>query len=375
MRLSLEKKNNQHIVDKQDKKSKLIPEQMNACLFYGPRDIRYEQIPIPEISDEEILVKVKTVLTCGTDLKTFQRSHPKLIRSIPSTFGHQFSGIIVNKGNNVYSFKLGQKIIALNSAPCFKCTYCKRKQYSICENIEFLNGAYAEYIKVPERILKHNTYIIPENIDFKIAAILESLSVVIHGIEKSEITKDKTVCIIGTGSIGLLYVILLKLIGARVISIGRKESKLLLARKLGANYIVNLNNYSSNSTLLLDHIKNITNKVGPDVVIEAAGYPELWQLATEIVCKGGLVNFFGGCSKGTQVQLDTYRIHYDELKLVGVFHHTPEHVKKALELMKNNSILVDKIRQIITHKLPLNQLEEAFHLHEAGKAIQVAIEP
>ncbi len=345
---------------------------MNAVLFYGPGDIRYEKTLTPSINENEILVKVHTVLTGGTDLKTFKRGHPVLIKKTPSLFGHQFSGEIVKIGKNIKEFSVGQKIVALNSAPCFECAFCKKKRFSLCENIEFLNGAYAEYITIPERIVKHNTYLIPENIDPEYASILESLAVVLHGYERSEITKDKTVCVIGTGSIGLLFTAILKLNGVKVISLGRSPFKLNIAKEIGADFILNMKDFSEEE--LIKKVNSLTNNYGPDVVIEAVGLPEVWELATKIVSRGGLVNFFGGCKKGTEVKLDTFKLHYDELKLVGVFHHTPEYAKKALNLL-SDSFIQSAIKKIITRSMPLKELKEAFLLQESGEVIQVAVKP
>ena len=349
-----------------------IPEQMNACLFYGPYDVRYEKVQTPKITDDEILVKIKAALTCGTDLKTFQRSHPKLIKSVPSTFGHQFSGVVVKAGRNVKDFKVDQKIIALNSAPCFKCQFCTKEQFSLCENMEFLNGAYAEYIAIPKNIVRHNTYEIPFGISFETAASLEGLSVVVHGSERSEIASDKTVCVIGTGSIGLMFVAVARLNGAKIISIGRNNYKLKVAQELGADYVLNSNEISD-PLELQKKVNDLTGGTGPEIVIEAVGLPSTWELATKLVSRGGLVNFFGGCKKGSKVELDTYRLHYDELKLIGVFHHTPKHVRVALDLLSNTSFRQKVFEKIITHTVPLRELESAFLMHQSGNAIQVAV--
>ena len=348
-------------------------EVMSACLFYGPGDIRYEKIPTPKINENEILVKVDTVLTGGTDLKTFKRGHPVLIKKTPSLFGHQFSGTIVKAGGNVKKFLCGQKIVALNSAPCYECNFCKKKRFSLCENIEFLNGAYAQYIAIPERIVNHNTYVIPENINLELASILESLAVVLHGYERSEITKEKTVCIIGTGSIGLLFTALARLNGVRVISIGKNPIKLNIAKEIGADFTLNIKDFL-NEEELIKKIDSLTNNYGPEAVIEAVGLPETWELAVKIVSRGGLVNFFGGCKKGSKVELDTFRLHYDELKLIGVFHHTPEYAQKALNLLSNDFIQ-SAIKKVITKKMPLKELKDAFLLQESGHVVQVAINP
>lgn len=360
-------------LEKDDKSCINIPKEMYASVFYGPEDIRYEKVKTPEINENEILVKVEAVLTCGTDLKTYLRGHPVLIKKTPALFGHQFAGEIVQIGKNVKKFQLGQKVIPVNSSPCFKCIYCKKEKYSLCENILFLNGAYAEYIAVPQEIVENNTYEVPASTSPEIAASLEGLAVVMHGFDKSEITKDKTVCIIGTGSIGLLFAALVKKAGAKVVSIGRSESKLKLAKELGADHIFSMNDLKEEELIL--KIKDITDGIGPDVVIEAVGQKETWEFATKIVSKGGLVNFFGGCKKGIKVELDTFRLHYDELKVLGVFHHTPRYVKQALKILSEKSFQENILEKIITKKIPLSKLEEAFKLQKDGQVVQVAIEP
>ncbi len=356
-------------------KNAIDTKSMHACLFYGPRDVRFEKVSVPEISRNEILVKIDTALTCGTDLKTFQRGHPKLIRSIPSGFGHQFSGTVVKAGKNIDKFQIGQRVVALNTTPCFNCKFCKKERYSLCENIEFLNGAYAEYIVLPERIVKNNTYEIPPGIGFGEAAMLESLSVIIHGYKRSEITSDKTLCIIGSGSIGLLFTALAKLNGVKkIFLIGRKDFKLKIAQEFGASHALNLTNFNSQDDLVKE-VCRLNNGYGPDVVIEAVGIPETWNLALKMVGRGGLINFFGGCEKGSTFEIDTYRLHYDELKLMGVFHHTPKSVKAALDLLIDKSFSKHVTEKIITHFLPLSELGKAFLLHESGEAIQIAIKP
>ena len=352
-----------------------VPDKMKACLFYGPEDIRYETLETPKINENEILVKIQSAMTCGTDLKTFKRGHPVLIKTLPSAFGHQFSGVVAGVGKNIKNFHEGQRIVAVNTAPCFNCFFCKNREYSLCENLEFLNGAYAEYIAIPERIVRHNTYEIPEEIAFEEAAMLETLSVVIHGFERSEISLGMNVCVIGAGAIGLVFTALSKLAGANVISIGKSPYKLNLAKELGAEFIISMDNFNEQRKELAGKIRELTGGYGPDVVIEAIGLPDTWILATELVRRGGLVNFFGGCKKGERIEVDTYRLHYDELKLTGVFHHTPYYVRKAMELMKDKNKSREIFKRLITDRMPLEKLKDAFILQESGKAVQIAIIP
>ncbi|EKE02337.1 MAG: hypothetical protein ACD_20C00399G0022 [uncultured bacterium] len=343
---------------------------MNAVLFYEPGVVKYKEIDVPELDTGEILVKVKAALTCGTDVKTYKRGHPVLIKTVPSGFGHEFAGIIEKVGAGITDFKIGQRVVAANSAPCDNCYYCKKQRYNLCENLNLLNGAYADYIKIPAQIVKHNLLSIPYHLTFEEAAFTEPLANVVHGAERSDIVPGSTVGIVGLGPIGLMFVRLAKLKGARVIACGRNPLKLKLAKEFGgADEVINLREVSDPR----EAIMSLTPEgKGLDVAIEAVGIPELWEAAIDLTRRGGTVHFFGGCKSGTKIQLDTRRIHYDEIKIVSIFHHTPYHVREALRLISEG--LVD-VKQLITHKMHISQIDEAIKLHQEGKAIKVALTP
>ena len=166
---------------------------MKAIQYYGPQNIRYEEVMVKPPEDGEIVVKVMSALTCGTDVKTFRRGHPVLIKNIPSGFGHEFAGIVEKVGRNVDNLKVGDRVVAANSAPCGECFFCKREEYNLCENLDLLNGAYAEYITVPARIVKKNTLILPDDLSFDKAAFSEPLANVVHGVERTGIKEGDTV--------------------------------------------------------------------------------------------------------------------------------------------------------------------------------------
>lgn len=343
---------------------------MKAVLFYAPGDIRYEEVNIPELKSGEVLVKIDTALTCGTDVKTYKRGHPVLIKSVPSGFGHEFSGVIEKVGSNVLDFSVGQRVVAANSAPCDNCFYCRINKPNLCEHLEFLNGAYAEYIVVPEKIVKHNLLTIPDNVSFQEAALTEPLSVVMHGIDRSCIKKGMTVGVLGIGPIGQMFVKLAKLKGARVIAMGRNPLKLKLANEFGgADEVINLLDFKDP----VEHVRQLTpESKGFDVIIEAVGMPEIWEKAISLTRRGGTINLFGGCKSGTKVQIDTRRLHYDELNIISVFHHTPYFVAKALELIATNQV---DFSQMITESMPLHDLKKAFDKYEKSEVIKVAIKP
>jgi len=342
---------------------------MKAFLFYAPGDIRYGETARPEAGPGEVLVEIKAALTCGTDLKTYRRGHPVLIKETPSVFGHEWAGIVAELGPGVEGFEVGQRVVAPNSAPCGRCYYCRRERPSLCEDLQLLNGAYAEYISVPARIVQKNLLHIPENVTYKQAPVIEPLACALHGLERCNVQLGDTVCIIGHGPIGLMLTRLAKLKGARVIVVGRNPFKLEVARQFGADELVDTTAVADP----VDAVRGLTPEGrGVDVAIEAVGLPETWEQAIDVTRPGGLVNLFGGCKSGTRFSVDTRRPHYDELAIIGVFHHTPRHVRTALSLVASGQIDADAL---IPHEMPLQRLEEAFQLMISGETLKVAIIP
>lgn len=342
---------------------------MKAVRFWSPNDIRYEEIKIPELKQGEILVKVEAALTCGTDVKTYKRGHPVLIKTVPSGFGHEFSGIIVKKDEEVKNFNVGDRVVCANSAPCLECFYCKRGEFELCENLDLLNGAYAQYIAVPKRIVEQNTLIIPNNISFAQAAFSEPLANVVHGIDKTPIKKGDTVGIMGIGPIGLMFARLAKLKGAKVIALGRNPLKLKMAHEFSnADIIIDLKKHPDPREIILS---NTEEKRGLDVAIECVGLPEIWEKMFSLVRKGGCVHFFGGCASGTSISLDTKRLHYDEVKIISSFHHTPKYFRQALDLIIKGEINVEKL---ITAKMDMKYAKKAIEMHRDGKAIKILLE-
>ena len=343
---------------------------MKAVLFYGPQDIRYEETMIKPLEKGEILVKIKAALTCGTDVKTYRRGHPVLIKNIPSGFGHEFAGVVEKVAEDVTNVKVGDRVVCANSAPCGECFYCKRGEYNLCENLDLLNGAYAEYIVVPERIVKKNTLILPNNLPFHKAAISEPLANVVHGVERTEIKPGDTVGVIGIGPIGLMFARLAKLKGAKVIAAGRNPIKLKLAEEFShADEVVDLNKYPNPEKIFKDFTEE---QKGLDVAIECVGLPEMWERVFSCVRPGGTVHFFGGCKSGSTVTFDTTKMHYGDIKLMSVFHHTPKYFRQALDLIASGELDVEKL---ITAELPLEKVEWAMEQHIAGNAIKFLIRP
>ena len=343
---------------------------MKSVQYYAPKNIKYEDVPIKPPEYGEVVVKVMSALTCGTDVKTYRRGHPVLIKNVPSGFGHEFSGIVDKIGQGVEGFKVGDRVVAANSAPCGECFYCRHKEYNLCENLDLLNGAYAQYITVPARIVKKNMLILPDDLSFDRAAFCEPLANVVHGAYRTEIKEGQSVGIIGIGPIGLMFARVAKLMGARVIVAGRNPMKLKAAEDFAhADEIIDLKKYSNPEKIF----KTFSDEgKGLDVAIECVGLPEIWEQIFNCVRPGGTVHFFGGCKSGSKVCFDTTRMHYGDIKLMSVFHHTPEYFRKALELIASGQIEVEKL---ITDTLPLEKVEYAMQQHIEGNAIKFLIKP
>jgi L-iditol 2-dehydrogenase len=313
---------------------KVTREKMTAAVLYGKRDVRIEQVPIPRVEAGEVLVRIKTALTCGTDLKVYRQGfHARMIVP-PAVFGHELAGVVEEVGEGVESFSPGMRVVSANSAPCNQCFYCERHLENLCEDLQFNNGAYAEYIKIPERIVRQNLLILPDNLGFHEAAFVEPLACVLRAIEETGVTEGDTVVVIGMGPIGLMFVQVLKSLGARVIAAGKRKNQLASAAVMGADYVVDTTHSN-----VVEQARNITTgRRGADVVIEAVGSKETWQQAMGMVRRGGTLNLFGGCPSGTHIPLDTTLIHYSEITIKASFHHTPRHIREALDAIHRGKL-------------------------------------
>lgn len=343
---------------------------MKSIQYWGPGDIRLEEVNIKPLEDGEVLVKIESALTCGTDVKTYRRGHPVLIKQIPSGFGHEFSGIVAKLSNNVTGFQVGDRVVAANSAPCGECFYCRKEEYNLCEHLDLLNGAYAEYITVPARIVQKNMLKLPDNLSFDKAAFCEPLANVVHGVERTEIKPGQTVGIIGIGPIGLMFAKLAKLKGARVIAAGRNPIKLKMAEEFSdADEIIDLTKYPNPEKIFLSFTEE---GKGLDVAVECVGLPSIWERMFSLVRLGGTVHFFGGCKSGSTVTFDTTRMHYGDIKMMSVFHHTPQYFRQALDLIASDLIPVEKL---ITDTIGLDGIQNALEKHISGDAIKFLVKP
>jgi L-iditol 2-dehydrogenase len=345
-----------------------------ANIIIKPGTIELCDIKTPQPSHGEILVKIKAALTCGTDLKAFRRGH--LMIPMPGIFGHEFSGIIAGIGKGVKRFKEGDEIMAVHTAPCLKCRYCKKRLYNLCDKIMDTKvlGAFAEYILLTEHIVKQNVFYKPKNLSFEEAAFLEPLSCVVHSMKSVDIKRGDNVLVIGAGPIGLLHLLLLKEKGAKVAISDKHKKKLKIAKELGADFIIKPEKIEQK--ILAPRLPlekgSWEDFIGFDYIFECTGRPEVWQASVNYVRRGGTVILFGGCKSGTKVTYDTGILHYDEITLKGVFHFTPSDVKRAYEYLCKGRIGVSRL---ISGSYPLSQIQKAFDNLAKGVGIKYAIIP
>src|SRR5438477_2995689 len=252
---------------------------MMAAVLYGKEHLQVEPVAVPTIGSGDILVRVKVALTCGTDVKVFRRGYHARMIVPPAVFGHELAGDVVALGADVTGFTFGQRVVAANSAPCEACYFCERDQQNLCEDILFNNGAYAEYIRIPSRIVERNTYEIPAHVSYQDAALVEPLACVLRGLEETGMRAGDTIAITGLGPIGLMFVRLAKVYGARVIAIGRRKTQLDRAAAMGADELI----CTATAPQPAGTVRQMTGGRGVDIALEADGKTETLHWSIVIV--------------------------------------------------------------------------------------------
>lgn len=311
---------------------------MKAAVLRGKEDLRIEQVPMPKAGPGELVVRVDAALTCGTDLKVFRRGYHAKMLTKDRLFGHEIAGTVVEAGEGVTEFQVGERVLPLNSAPCDECFYCRQGQQNLCDDLLFNNGGYAEYLRVPERIVRKNTLRIPEGMRAEHAALAEALACVVRGLEESGAKAGQTAIVLGAGPIGLLFIHAAAIEGLHVIAVVKRTDQVTMARLFGAEQVVRITDFDDPVAAA----KALTPEGrGADLVFEAVATPKAWQWAVQMVRKGGVVNWFGGPPAGTEVKLDTNLIHYGDITLKASFHHTPGTVRRAFAMIQSGRFNAD----------------------------------
>jgi L-iditol 2-dehydrogenase len=292
-----------------------------AARFWAPQDVRVERVAEPEPRAGEVVLRIAAALTCGTDAKCYRRGHPVLLGPAPAPFGHEYAGVVVACGEDA-PFAEGDLVCGANSAPCGVCRACLAGREELCSDLyPLLNGAYAELLRVPERIARLNLHHVPDGVAPEVAAAIEPLACAVHGADDAGVQPGQHIAILGRGPLGRLLAFVCESRGATAELLGRGEG---------------------------------THR-GYEIVIEAAGTPEAWQQAIALAAPGGTVVLFGGLPRETVVPVDSYRLHYEALTLRGSFHHRPRDVQTALGLLERAT---PSIAELLTHEFALADVVE-----------------
>jgi len=337
---------------------------MRQARLTAPKTLQWHEAPTPQPGPGELLVRIRAALTCGTDLKTYRRGHPKLAFG---PFGHEASGDVVAVGRDVKEFKPGDAIMWVQTAPCGECERCRAGAENLCERLfdDIALGAYADYIVLPRAIVRRNVFRKPVGLSYIEAAFLEPLSCVVHGwnvLRRANAQKPTpaNVAIIGAGTIGLLHVLYARHAGVRTSVIARSAPRLTMARELGAEEVIDANRPDA--------------ALGPRfaAVIECAGTPDAWRQAIALTRPAGRALFFSGLPSGSEVPFDATRLHYEELTCLGAFHFTPADVREARELLLAGRLT---LRPLISGIAPLSNVADIFESLDRRQGFKYALIP
>lgn len=342
---------------------------MKAAVLYGREDVRIENVDLPRLEPGDVLLRTRAALTCGTDAKVFRRGYHARMIVPPAVFGHEMAGVVEEVGPGTEGIEPGTPVVAANSAPCGDCYYCRHDMPNLCDDLIFWNGAYAEFARIPARVVRKNLLRLPRDLAFRDAAMVEPLACVVRGVEESWIGRGQSVAVLGTGPIGLMFVALARMRGAHVTAAGRGRARLERAVEMGAEGWVS----SQDGDLAEQLRRRSPDGRGFDVVVEAVGLPETSEAAVRAVRKGGVVNLFGGCPADTRIGIDSQRLHYQELTIKSTFHHTPESIRKAFRLIADGHV---DPNDFITAEAPLERLPQVLQtMASGGPGLKTAILP
>jgi L-iditol 2-dehydrogenase len=330
---------------------------MKAAVLHGREDLRVEEIAPRPLQPGEVRMAIEAALTCGTDLKVFKRGYHAKMISPPAVFGHEMAGRICEVGPGVTDWRAGEAVVPANSAPCGSCRQCQNGRENLCDDLLFLNGAYAESVVIPARVARKNLLRLKPGTGFADAALTEPLACVAQGWEELQARPGQRALVIGSGPIGLMFAALARHGQCEVTVAGRGAERLAAAARLGAA-IVDVTGQSDLAAAV-----KAAGGGGFDLVIEAVGKAETWEAAVRLAGKGGKVNLFGGCPTGTKAMLDTERVHYLNLTLLSSFHHTPRAMRRALELIEAGVV---RARDFVTGDCALAELPELYRRMSAG---------
>jgi L-iditol 2-dehydrogenase len=339
---------------------------MRVAMYYNNRDIRLEELPKPKIGPGEILVKVMASGICGSDIMEWYR-----IRKAPLVLGHEIAGEIVDVGEGVKRYKIGDRVFVSHHIPCNTCHYCLRGYHTACETLHTTNydpGGFAEFVRIPQLNVDRGVFLLPEELSFEDGVFIEPLACVVRGQRVANLQPGQSVLILGSGISGLLHLLLARTLGAgRIVATDISEYRMHLALQLGADEVIHAQED------VLDRLRRINDGRLADLVIVCTGVPAAFDQALKSVDRGGTVLFFATTEPGVDLAVPINEFWRNEIKLMPSYGNSPLDAMMAIELIRSGRVPVEKM---ITHRLPLKETGLGFQLvAEGGESMKVIIEP
>lgn len=343
------------------------PASFRAVYLVGRRRLEVREVELPRPRAGEILVRIAAATTCGTDLKVWQRGdHPRML-TVPCAFGHEMTGEVAAVGEGVETFHEGDRVVIANSASCGDCPACRSGHENLCRDLDYLNGAFGEYLLVPRRFVRRSTYAVALDLPLERATLTEPLACVLHGLEVCDPVGPGETLVLGGGPIGLMFVAALASQRRRVVLADLIARRLEVGRVLGAADTVQVGGDAEDAARLHEALAG----EGPALVVEATGHPAAWETAVQAVAPGGEVLLFGGCAPGTTASCDTHRVHYSELTVRGSYHHRPATFRQALRLLEEGLDLTP----IVSRQCSMDQVDDALAAMERREILKALIRP
>jgi L-iditol 2-dehydrogenase len=341
-------------------------EKMKVAMYYNNNDVRIEEMSIPKISDDELLVKVHACGICGSDVMEWYR-----LKTAPRVLGHEISGDIVKVGKNIKKFKVGDRVFVSHHVPCNTCDFCKNDDHTICDTLHSTNfdpGGFAEFLRVPEINVECGVFILPKEISYEEGTFIEPLACVVRGMRIAEIKSGQDVLVIGSGVAGLLNIKLAKTMGSKkIFATDINEFRLKKAKEIGADVVINAKENIS------EQIKKHNNGKLADLVILCAGVPSAVKQSLDSVAAGGTILLFAPTKPNVEIPFPLFDLWNKQIKMVSTYAGAPVDIKEAIDLIQSKKV---KVTDLITHRFPLMEASRGFKLVEQAKnSIKIIIEP
>ncbi len=336
--------------------------QLKVAIWYNNKDIRIEDVPRPKPGPREMLVKIISCGICGSDIVEWYR-----LPRAPLVPGHEIGGKIVETGELIKKYKPGDRVFVAPKVPCMKCSYCKNGHYPVCSNVkDRMPGGFSEFVSIPESLVEHGTYLLPDKISYDQSTFIEPVACAVRAQNLAELQKNQTILVMGCGMSGLIHVKLAKAKNCKIIAVDINKKRLEFAKQIGADILID-GSENIGKRLIAENTKKA------DVVVLCTSALSAIKQAWTCVDKGGAIVFFAVPGPKEKVIVPVNQLWTSEIRILTSYYCGPPDIAEAINLIETGTIEVD---DMITHKLPLNDISKGFQLvMDADTSIKVIITP